>query len=50
MNNLLDQINEEKLSWEDTYKEMAQEHENWRDFENTSLDGLEVNEVPPQGV
>ena len=25
MNNLLDQINEEKLSWEDTYKEMAQD-------------------------
>ena len=50
MNNLIDQINEEKLSWEDTYKEMAQEHENWQDFENTSLDGLEINEVPPQGV
>jgi hypothetical protein len=50
MNNLLDQINDEKLSWEDTYKEMAQEHEDWQDFENTSLDGLEVNEVPPQGV
>ena len=50
MDNLLDQINEAKLSWEETYKEMAQEHEDWQDFENTSLDGLEIDEVSPQAV
>jgi hypothetical protein len=29
---------------------MAQEHEDWQDFENTILDGLEVDEVAPQAV
>jgi antitoxin MazE len=47
---LLRQINDVKLSWEETYKEMAQEHEDWQDFENTILDGLEVDEVAPQAV
>jgi len=30
-----------KLSWEDTYKAMADEKENWDDFNTTLLDGLE---------
>ncbi len=30
-----------KLSWEDTYKDMANEKENWNDFDITLLDGLE---------
>ena len=30
-----------KLSWEDTYKAMANENENWDDFDVMLLDGLE---------
>ena len=30
-----------KLSWENTYKAMAGEKENWDDFDETLLDGLE---------
>ena len=30
-----------KLSWEDTYKAMANEKEQWDDFDTTLLDGLE---------
>jgi antitoxin MazE len=30
-----------KLSWEDTYKAMAYEKENWDDFDTTIRDGLE---------
>jgi len=30
-----------KLSWQDTYKAMANEKEDWNDFGTTLLDGLE---------
>jgi antitoxin MazE len=30
-----------KLSWEDTYKSMAKEKEDWDDFDVTLLDGLD---------
>lgn len=30
-----------KLSWEKTYKAMADEKENWDDFDTVLLDGLE---------
>ena len=30
-----------KLSWEDTFKAMKKEKENWDDFDNTLLDGLD---------
>ncbi len=30
-----------KLSWEDTFKAMKNEKENWDDFDNTLLDGLD---------
>ena len=30
-----------KLSWEDTFKAMADEKEQWDDFDATLLDGLE---------
>lgn len=30
-----------KLSWEQTFRQMAQEKENWNDFDATLLDGLE---------
>jgi len=38
---LLRSKEEGKLSWEDTYKIMADEKENWDDFDTTLLDGLE---------
>ena len=37
---LLRNKEESKLSWEDTYKTMANEKENWDDFDSTLLDGL----------
>jgi len=30
-----------RLSWEDTYKDMASEHEDWSGFDATIADGLD---------
>ncbi len=38
---LLRKKEESKLSWEDTYKVMADEKEHWDEFDTTLLDGLE---------
>ena len=38
---LLRKKEDDKLSWEDTYKAMANENEDWEDFDVTLLDGLE---------
>jgi len=38
---LLRKKEESKLSWEDTYKAMAEKKENWDNFDATLLDGLE---------
>ena len=38
---LLRNKEENKLSWEETYKAMANEKEHWADFDTTLLDGLE---------
>ena len=38
---LLRKKESDKLSWEDTYKAMAYEKEQWDDFDSTLLDGLE---------
>jgi antitoxin MazE len=38
---LLRNKEERKLSWEETYKAMANEKEHWDDFDTTLLDGLE---------
>jgi len=38
---LLRKKDDRKLSWEDTYKSMAKEKEEWDDFDSTLLDGLE---------
>ena len=43
---LLRQIGDVKLSWEETYKEMAQDNEDWQDFDNTLLDGLDIDATP----
>jgi antitoxin MazE len=38
---LLRNKEEKKFSWEETYKSMANEKENWDDFDLTLQDGLE---------
>ena len=38
---LLKRKNNKKLSWEDTFKAMKKENENWTDLDNTLLDGLD---------
>lgn len=35
------QKDDTKLSWKETYQEMAQENEDWSEFKNTLLDGLD---------
>ncbi len=35
---------DEKMSWADTYKAMAEEDENWDDFDAVLLDGLEEDD------
>lgn len=45
---LLRKVDDEKLSWEETFREMAQECEDWQDFENIVLDGIEMDEVATQ--
>lgn len=32
---------ENRISWEETYREMGREEEDWTDFDVTLLDGLE---------
>ena len=41
---------DKKLSWEETYKEMAAERENWDDFDITSLDGIDGEEFDAQKI
>ncbi len=36
-----------KLSWGDTFKAMAEEGEDWADFDATLLDGLEEADIEP---
>ena len=42
---LLRKKQEAKLSWEETFKAMAEEGEDWTDLEGTLLDGLEEDNV-----
>ncbi|MGV8056442.1 MAG: AbrB/MazE/SpoVT family DNA-binding domain-containing protein [Smithellaceae bacterium] len=42
---LLRKKREDKLSWEDTFKAMAEEGEDWSDMDATLLDGLEEDDV-----
>jgi antitoxin MazE len=44
---LLRKKRENKLSWEDTFKAMAEEGEDWTDFDATILDGLEEDDIEP---
>ncbi len=38
---LLHRKNDKRLSWEQTFKEMAREREDWRDLEAAIADGLD---------
>lgn len=38
---LLHKKEDNKLTWEETFKSMAKEKENWNDFDVTLMDGLE---------
>ena len=42
---LLRKKEDDKLSWEDTFKAMAEEKEDWSDFDTTLLDGLEDDDL-----
>lgn len=42
---LLRNREERKLSWEETYRAMADEKENWDDFNSTLIDGLEEDDL-----
>ena len=41
---LLRSKKDKRLSWDETYKEMAREREGWSDFESTVADGLDPKE------
>jgi len=41
---LLRSKEDKRLSWEETYKEMAREREDWSDVESTVADGLDPKE------
>jgi len=41
---LLRKKNDEKLSWKQTYKAMADEQEDWSDLDVTLLDGIEADD------
>ena len=42
---LLHRKKDKKLSWEDTYKSMSKEKEDWNDFDVTLMDGLEDENI-----
>jgi antitoxin MazE len=44
---LLRKKRDDKLSWEDTFKAMAEEGEDWTDLDVTLLDGLEEDDIGP---
>jgi antitoxin MazE len=41
---------DERLSWEETYKTMAQEREDWDDFDAALRDGLEDDDIDAEEV
>jgi antitoxin MazE len=47
---LLKKKESDKLSWEDTYKDMAREKEDWSEFDGTLLDGLSDEEFDNQSL
>jgi antitoxin MazE len=47
---LLRQKDEYKLSWPDTFRAMAEEKEDWEDFNDTLLDGLEEDLIDAETI
>jgi antitoxin MazE len=47
---LLHKKETEKLSWEETYRQMAQEQETWNDLDVTLLDGLKDEDPNPEKI
>jgi len=47
---LLRKKDDNKLSYEETYKAIAQAQEDWTDFDATLLDGLEKNEFTTPSI
>lgn len=45
-----DNVNEWKLSWEETYREIAAEKENWDDFDIALMDGLPGEEFDSKEI
>jgi hypothetical protein len=46
----VDNNNDEKLSWEETYREATAEKENWDDFDIALMDGLPGEEFDSQMI
>ena len=42
---LLHRKEDDKLTWEETFKSMSEEKENWNDFDVTLMDGLEEGDL-----
>ena len=42
---LLRNKEDDKISWEDTFRAMASEKEDWDDFDSALLDGLEDEDI-----
>ncbi|MCZ6677592.1 MAG: AbrB/MazE/SpoVT family DNA-binding domain-containing protein [Candidatus Poribacteria bacterium] len=47
---LLRKKDDDKFSWEETYRAMAEEEEDWEDFDATLLDGLEDDEPDSEEI
>jgi antitoxin MazE len=47
---LLRRKEDNQLSWEETYRAMAQEQEDWSDFDTTVADGLEGDDPSSEEV
>jgi len=47
---LLRKKDDKKLSYEETYKAIVQAQEDWTDFDQTLLDGLEKNEFTTSSI
>ncbi len=45
-----DSDNDQKLSWEDTYRAIAVEKENWADFDIALMDGLTGEEFDSKEI
>lgn len=49
-NAIEDKYNGRKISWEETYREIAAEKENWDDFDIALMDGLPGDEFDSEKI